>query len=149
MKTLGKEETAGTDNQSALSLSIYVCALSSCNNVDTTTHNQQPSRLTPTGSGRGEKRGRGVPGSGDSWAKPNQVGANASHQQSPPSPQSPSPQSPSPPVPQSHKWVRVRTCQDIMWVFCALTGHLTGERIERKDGCLDACKGFTRAGEST
>lgn len=29
------------------------------------------------------ERGRGVPGSGDSWAKPNQVGANASHQQSP------------------------------------------------------------------
>lgn len=75
-KMLGKEataekKTAGKDNQSAFSLSIYECALSSCNNVD------KHRRAAVV------ERGRGVPGSGDSWAKPNQVGANASHQQSP------------------------------------------------------------------
>lgn len=45
----------------------------------------------------------------------------------------------SPPSP--HKWVRVRTCQDIMWVFILCTDllgiGLTG--IDRgKDGCLSA-----------
>lgn len=41
------EKTAGKDNQSVFSLSIYECALSSCNNVDN--HRR--------GGGRGEREG--------------------------------------------------------------------------------------------